>query len=86
MKKYIWEGSVGVILQGKQNRQTREWFWTYRLTRFAGEAESGEKRYSDTFSSRDNANLGQALSKAMSFMDQNDPAKFGDEVPVKGAA
>lgn len=74
MTHYIWEGAVGVALKPRQNSRTGEHFWSYRLTRFAGEDPDGEKRYYDTFSSRDNENVGKALSRAMSYMAQNDPA------------
>lgn len=85
MAHYIWEGPVGVSLRPKRNSITGEYFWAYRLTRFAGEDDDGQKRYFDSFSSRDNQNVGKALSRAMSFMAQNDPAN-ADDMQMQEAA
>lgn len=87
MTHHIWEGPVGISLRPKRNSITGEYFWVYRLTRFAGEDNDGQKRYFNTFSNRDNESVGKVLSRAMSYMAQNDPANAADgDLLVKQAA
>lgn len=86
MRHYIWEGSVGVVLKPRRNSKTGEYFWSYRLTRFAGEDADGQKRYHDSFSSRETEAVGKALTRALSYMDQNDPESAFFMRPARQAA
>lgn len=74
--KYIWEGCVGISIQPKQNTKTGEEFFSYRFHRFGGEDINGQRKYYDSFSPRDNENLGKALSRAMHFMASTNPSQL----------
>ena len=77
--KYIWEGCIGISIQPRHNSKTGEKFFSYRFHRFGGEDINGQRKYYDSFSPRDNENLGKALSRAMQFMENTTPTALADD-------
>ena len=69
MKKYIWEGAVGVMLEPKPSKNG-EYFWTFEFVRCFKEEGNHEMRYAKSFSERNAEALGTALSKAFQYMSE----------------
>ena len=77
MKKYIWEGAVGVVLQPKPDRHG-EYFWTFEFVRCFRQAGVEEMRYGKSFTQRNADALGKALDRAFEFMTTTSASSLAD--------
>jgi hypothetical protein len=73
--KRFWEGPVGITLK-PQKQHSGEYFWTFSLTRAFKRRGKETWEYTDFFGQKHAAALGNAMSRAMQFMEQNAPDQF----------
>jgi hypothetical protein len=83
-KKRIWEGSVGIAIEPRQNNTTGDYFWSYTFTRAYKVGD--EFRYADSFTENNTEALGVVMSKGIHFMAETDAEKWLDEQVTKQAA
>ena len=67
-KKHIWEGSVGVCIDQRQNNETGESFFTFEPVRCFKRDGNDNFEYSHSFTEKNAEALGIVLSKAMSYI------------------
>lgn len=74
-KTHIWEGSVGVRIDRRQNSETGEAFYTFEPVRCFKRDGKDDFEYSHTFTEKNAEALNTVISKAVSFIQQQTPAK-----------
>ncbi len=67
LKKYIWEGAVGVSIQERTNKQTGETFLSFEFVRCYKTPDSDEMKYSSTFTERNAEALGRIIQKTLRY-------------------
>ena len=67
LKKYIWEGAVGVSIQERTNKQTGETFHSFEFVRCYKTPDSDEMKYSTTFTERNAEALGRVIQKTLRY-------------------
>jgi hypothetical protein len=66
---------VGITLK-PQKQHSGEYFWTFSFTRAFKRRGKETWEYTDFFGQKHAAALGNAMSRAMQFMEQNAPDQF----------
>lgn len=64
-RKHIWEGTVGVCIEQKQNRETGEPFFTFEPVRCFKRDGNEDFEYSHSFTAKNAEALGIVISKAL---------------------
>jgi len=67
-KKHIWEGSVGVCIDQRQNSETGESFFTFEPVRCFKRDGNDNFEYSHSFTEKNAEALGIVLSTALSYI------------------
>lgn len=67
-RKHLWEGSVGVRIEQKQNRQTGESFFTFDPVRCFKREGREEFEYCHSFTEQNAEALGNVISRALSLI------------------
>lgn len=80
MKKYIWEGPVGVSLEPKQ-ASSGDYFWTFQFHRCFRKREDDDMHYASSFTQRNSQALGTVMSKAFQFMGTTAASEFAAQLP-----
>lgn len=73
--KRFWEGAVGISLTPRK-QQSGEYFWTFAFVRAFKRKGSEKWEYAQHYSQKHAVALGQVMSKAFQFIEQNEPAQF----------
>lgn len=74
----FWEGAVGITLTPRQQK-SGEYFWTFSLVRAYKRQGSEKWEYAQHYGQKHAEALGQVMSKAFQFMEQNEPSQFADD-------
>jgi hypothetical protein len=69
-RTHIWEGSVGVRIEQKQNSETGEPFFTFEPVRCYKRDGNDNFEYSHSFTEKNAEALGVVISKALSYIQQ----------------
>ncbi|HBE67540.1 MAG TPA: hypothetical protein DDW52_05255 [Planctomycetaceae bacterium] len=64
-KEHIWEGSVGVCIEQRENRKTGKPFYTFELTRCFRREGNDKFEYSHSFTERNAEALRKVIDKAV---------------------
>ena len=67
-RTHIWEGSVGVRIEQKQNSETGEPFFTFEPVRCYKRDGNENFEYSHSFTEKNAEALGVVISKALSYI------------------
>ena len=71
-KTHIWEGSVGVRIDERQNSETGQTFFTFEPVRCYKRDGNENFEYSHSFTPKNAEALGVVISKALSYIQQAD--------------
>ncbi len=83
--KRFWEGAVGITLTPRK-QNSGEYFWTFAFVRAYKRKGSEKWEYAQHYGKKHAESLGQVMSRAFQFMEQNEPAQFVDEWEAANAA
>jgi len=72
-KTHIWEGSVGVRIEQKTNRETGEPFFTFEPVRCFKRNGNEQFEYSHSFTEKNAEALGTVISKALNYIQEHSP-------------
>lgn len=76
-KKHIWEGSVGVCIDERQNIETGQTFFTFEPVRCYKRDGNENFEYSHSFTEKNAEALGVVISKALSYIQEHQPVASG---------
>ena len=74
----FWEGAVGITLTPRKQK-SGEYFWTFSFVRAYKRQGSEKWEYAQHYGQKHAEALGQVMSKAFQFMEQNSPNQFVEE-------
>ncbi|QDU57522.1 hypothetical protein [Aeoliella mucimassa] len=76
--KRFWEGPVGITLMPRK-QQSGEYFWTFAFTRAFKRTGKDSWEYTEFFGQKHASALGKVMSRAIQFMEQNNPGEFTEK-------